>query len=749
MVRWQMARAERFEAQARPAAALTVYDTLLPLVQAKQAGMRSRIEYQRGESLWQMQRASDAFIAYQRALDLDGGNDSARQRLAELYLAAGSPEKALEMGSEIARRNPDNADALAMIGAALATLGRGGPAVIALSRALEIDPRRTQASLLLAELYNQLDRVDQARAVLYRSAAAAPGSAQPLLGLARLDEQEGNVESAERNYRDAARASDTPETNLRLAQFLERSGRVEEAVALLRKVDAMQPAQPTALADFQLGAGRPDEASLRYGQLLLRGEAAPAGARHCDRGDESPAAAAARQARNAVITRLVEADIAAAAAQMSVATGPRERSALLARARADLENHRSELDAATIGTLQAEIGLAEGNLSEALLRASSAVTLSPESAAAHFVLGEARRRSGDVSSAREEWQAALESDAGYLPAHVALAETALETGNPADAERDAVAAVRQEPGDLRALVVYARVLLSQGRLDAAESVARRGVQVDAKAYEPHLVLGQIALERRKMSGALLEFQRALVLAPQSAETMEALTRFYRTGNLPRPLLLRMEQVADTPPQSATLLEVTGRLFAVGGWHADAERCLRRSLAVEPARGTAARALVETYAARGELEAAAEVASRTSLEAAALVAGLRAQERREYDAAARAYEFALRRGEPSGVAANNLAWIYARQGSNLERALALARNARELAPSSPEVADTLGVVHMARREYSESVAALESAARLLPHAAAAERARVEADVREHLAEAYRAAGRPQDAARVAR
>src|SRR5262249_39806937 len=58
--------------------------------------------------------------------------------------------------------------------------------------------------------------------------------------------------------------------------------------------------------------------------------------------------------------------------------------------------------------------------------------------------------------------------------------------------------------------------------------------------------------------------------------------------------------------------------------------------------------------------------------------------------------------------NNMAYVYATRGSNLGEALKLARRAQELAPNSPFVLDTLGLVHYRRGEYAEAEPVLRKA-----------------------------------------
>ena len=58
-----------------------------------------------------------------------------------------------------------------------------------------------------------------------------------------------------------------------------------------------------------------------------------------------------------------------------------------------------------------------------------------------------------------------------------------------------------------------------------------------------------------------------------------------------------------------------------------------------------------------------------------------------------YERILDIDPRAAVAANNLAWIYAEQGANLDVALQLAQTAKSVAPNSPEINDTLGWIYV--------------------------------------------------------
>ena len=87
-----------------------------------------------------------------------------------------------------------------------------------------------------------------------------------------------------------------------------------------------------------------------------------------------------------------------------------------------------------------------------------------------------------------------------------------------------------------------------------------------------------------------------------------------------------------------------------------------------------------------------------------------------------------------VAKNNLAYLIAETGGNLDRALDLAQEAKELLPDNPNAADTLGWVLYKKQSHDAAIGYLREAVRGM-----------EPDdpqlpiVRQHLALAYQAAG----------
>jgi Tfp pilus assembly protein PilF len=83
------------------------------------------------------------------------------------------------------------------------------------------------------------------------------------------------------------------------------------------------------------------------------------------------------------------------------------------------------------------------------------------------------------------------------------------------------------------------------------------------------------------------------------------------------------------------------------------------------------------------------------------------------AAGAAYEEALKRDAKNPYALNNLAFLLARRGEELDRALNLAEEARHILPRSREINDTLVYIYVRKGMKRNAAATLEQLASNLP------------------------------------
>jgi len=142
----------------------------------------------------------------------------------------------------------------------------------------------------------------------------------------------------------------------------------------------------------------------------------------------------------------------------------------------------------------------------------------------------------------------------------------------------------------------------------------------------------------------------------------------------------------------------------------AERRLRDAIDADPALVDAYEQLGRLYLSEHRLEEAqaqfsAALQRRPSSVSGRTMLGVILEIRGRSSEAERAYEQVLEANPTAAVAANNLAWLYAERGANLDVALRRAQEAKRQLTDNPKVNDTLGWVYYKKGMISEAVTAL--------------------------------------------
>jgi tetratricopeptide (TPR) repeat protein len=139
--------------------------------------------------------------------------------------------------------------------------------------------------------------------------------------------------------------------------------------------------------------------------------------------------------------------------------------------------------------------------------------------------------------------------------------------------------------------------------------------------------------------------------------------------------------------------------------------LRLAIDKDPNAMPAYLALGNLYVAMNRLTQAREqfqtISARSKKPVAAMtMVAILLQAEGRTDEARRQYENALSVDSTAFVAANNLAWLLAQSGTDLDRALQLARQAQRQQPANASVSDTLGYVLLLRNHVDAAIVEFE-------------------------------------------
>jgi tetratricopeptide (TPR) repeat protein len=227
-----------------------------------------------------------------------------------------------------------------------------------------------------------------------------------------------------------------------------------------------------------------------------------------------------------------------------------------------------------------------------------------------------------------------------------------------------------------------------------------------------ILKGMVLSRLGDRAGARREFEAALERSPTSLEALGGLVPLDLAARQPGAALEPGKGRVSRPDASPALLMLAARTFAAAGDARGAEQLLRRIIEKDARFLAAYSALGQLYLQQGRLDQALQefesLAAKDPKPVAALtLAGIILQAQgRTADARAR-FERVLQVDSNAPVAANNLAWMIAESGGNLDVALQLAQTAHRGLPDSPEVSNTLGFVYYKKSLYTMAIPPLKA------------------------------------------
>lgn len=229
----------------------------------------------------------------------------------------------------------------------------------------------------------------------------------------------------------------------------------------------------------------------------------------------------------------------------------------------------------------------------------------------------------------------------------------------------------------------------------------------------HVQVGVLAASRNEIPAARAAFDRALELDASSLEALAGVLALDLNTRNFAAVKARIDRSVSADAVSPEALLLAARTYGSLKDMASAERVLRLAIERDPTLLPAYSMLAQVYFRQNKLDAARQefdsLASRQSSPAISLtMSGLILQGQGQSELARTRYEEAVRADSRAVIAANNLAWIYAESGEELQEALRLARAAAEQLPEAPEVLDTLGWVYYKNQLPALAIAPLTRA-----------------------------------------
>lgn len=625
----------------------------------------------------------NAYSEYARAADLEPSNVDAQIKAGTLLLVAGEFEAARTRAELALKTDPNHVPAHILLGNAHAGLNELSSALKQIEQAISLEPSYAPAWTALGGVKFMRGSREDAAAAFRKSVELAPRSVDARLALANFQWATGDTAQAEQTLRAALAIDGSNASAHRALALLFLTTKRPQAAEPHFRALASQPNGKLALADYYMGLGRTTDALAVISELEQSQDVDEVRAARLRRAALTYGAGRKRDAHE-ILDQLIE-------------EKPKD---------------------AEIRVAKAHMLIADGQMSEAVKHASEAVKAEATLPSAHYTLGLASLGDGKLNEAEKAFEEVTRLSPRAAAAHLQLSRLRLARGEPTGALTAAQDAARQRPDSPEAAILVSRSLRAQG--DAAKAWSELSARA-AKYPESaplQIEMGWVALERRQFSAARGGFEDAIRLAPSSLEARSGLIATEIASGNPDAARKHVESWKRAAPDDRRLDVLSARVEAAAGNDAEAERILQQVIAQDASHLEAYELLGRLYfqqkridRAIQQYEALAQHSPRPS--GPRTMVGMLHEARGDRASARQTYEQIVAADARAGIAANNLAWIYAEEGK-LDEALRLARIAQHELRRRPEAEDTLGWIYLRKGQPSEAIAAFSRALERAPN-----------------------------------
>ena len=332
-----------------------------------------------------------------------------------------------------------------------------------------------------------------------------------------------------------------------------------------------------------------------------------------------------------------------------------------------------------------------------------------------MTLGRVYLAQNNLEAARRAFNEALDLDVRALDAPLELAQLHMQRREIDTSISFAEKGVKTHPESLDARLTLVRSLTVRSEdYPRAEKEVKALVSRYPAQASVHTAWGNICILNRQPAEARKAYERALQLDPDHADAWSGLMVLDAASrNLPL-LARRLEARLDSSSRKTSLLLLDAKVATLRGDSARAERSLKQAIQSDPSELESYGFLGQLYVAARKLpEATQEFLTMAQLDPGSVGAntmlGLLYDAQQNVEEAERWYQRAAQ-SSPGGAAAasNNLAWMYAERGGNLDQATRLAQAAKAQDPARPQYNDTLGWIYYRRNMTTQAVNTLQLA-----------------------------------------
>ena len=643
--------------------------------------------YRLGLSELKLGRPVDAMRALQRAVELDSKNLEAPARLAEIYLTfyAVDPRKPKEFIKEIedlARKlttnDPNSYDGLRLNGYIALTKQDAKGALEFFEKANTVKPNQPDLVLVLVQTLGANDRWDEAEK-LARELIAKNKSYNPIYNVlySRLAQQK-RMDEAEALLK--LQVSNEPKV---VAHYLQLAAHYY----VTNRRDEMQNTLNRIINDPKTFPNR----HLLVGEFFFRTKDLESAIRQYEMGAKDQP-----KDKHAYQKKIVE---------TMVMQGKKTEATQLVES--ILKEDAGDNEALAMrASLKLQAGTRE-EVQSAVNDLQSVVARTPENAVLRFNLARALLAKGDLDAAKIQLLEAIKYRPDYLIAKLALAQVYISKQDYQNAVQSANQVLQFDVNNMAARLLKTSALIGmkefgQARVDLEALLKQNPALPDAQFQ-----LGMLSLAEKNYKQAETLFRGFYASSPTDPRSLAGLIEVLTTQQqFDAALGLLRAEIAKAPDRN-DLRVVYANTAARANKLDIAEAEFRQLLAKNPKSADLHLRLGDVQRLKGDFPGAlASFAKAKEIlpnDVNSYVRQAMVMESQGQVKEARPiYEKIMTLDPDNPVALNNVAYLMAEEGTNLDQALSYANRAKQKMPNHPDVNDTLGWIYIKKNLSDNAV-----------------------------------------------
>lgn len=334
----------------------------------------------------------------------------------------------------------------------------------------------------------------------------------------------------------------------------------------------------------------------------------------------------------------------------------------------------------------------------------------PDSDIYNLLLGSAYYEKNDLKNAKPFIAKAVEKNPNQFQGRFTLADIHFKQGDLHLAEAQLETIIKRFPNHYNANALLGNIKIADRQFTVARAIYEDLVRQDPNNPVAYYRLGLIDRSENRLEPALENFNKALEINPNLMDVFSNIISIHAgRGNHKKALELcdaHLAKVGETPILSAVILNLKGNLFLSTNDTKQGKSYLQEAIDKNPEYLTPYMSLANLLTQEERTDEAIEL-YKVLIEKRpdqatphGLIANLY-ERKGDIGLAEHHYVKALEINPTYVVAANNLAFLYAEQGKELNKALDLARMAKQTAGNVPAIMDTLGWVYYKKELYDNA------------------------------------------------